>query len=244
MTKFVSYIAAVVLAVSGTTRAATPINLLLLGDSITRQGRYVGPLTNLLTQSGYVPTVLANEGHDAYLIQNTPYPWPDYRSGVANQVKEFTNYPGVNADNTCILLMIGTGDVDAGFKLKETDEPNVQTRMSDLITKITKIAPLAHLIVAQVVPNITSKEKDADVKRLNADIAAAVAIAKAKKSGPKVSLVNMYDAFSPAKYRPYTDTPSPLMADNLHPNEAAGAPMAKVWFDGIRAAKAPHTSSK
>ncbi len=240
MSKLASCAAAAVLAVSGTTWAATPINLLPLGDSITRQGRYIGPLTNMLVQNGYAPTVIANEGHDAYLIQNTPYPWPDYRSGVANQVEEFLKHPGVDANDCFILLMIGVNDADMGFKLKETDDPNVQARMGSLIAKISNIAPRAHLIVAQVVPNITSKEKDADVKRLNADIAAAVA--KAKKSGAKVSLVNMYDALSPAKYQPYTDTPSPFMADNLHPSEKAGEPMAKVWLDGIQAAKVPRTS--
>lgn len=242
MSKIVSCIAAVVMTVSGAALAGTPLNLLLLGDSITRQGRYVAALTNLLSQAGYAPTVLANEGRDAYLIQTTPYPWPDYRGGVANQVKEFLNYPGANSDNTCILVMAGTGDVDADYKLKETDDPNVQARMGDLITKVTNTAPRAHLIVAQVVPNITSKEKDADVKRLNADIAAAVA--KAKKSGAKIHLVNMYEALSPEKYQPYTDTPSPLMADKLHPSEAAGPFMAKVWFDGVMAAKIPHSSSK
>lgn len=242
MSKLVSCIVAVVLAVSGTVLAGTPLNLLLLGDSITRQGRYVVALTNMLSQNGYTPTVLANEGHDAYLIQSTPYPWPDYRSGVANQVKEFLKYSGANSDNTCILVMAGTGDVDSDYKLKETDDPNVQARMGDLITKVTNTAPLAHLIVAQVVPNITSKEKDAEVKRLNADIAAAVA--KAKKSGAKIHMVNMYDAFSAEKYQPYTDTPSLLMADKLHPSEAAGPLMAKVWFDGIMATKIPHAARK
>jgi len=242
MSRLVSCAAAVLLAVSGTAWAATPINLLLLGDSITRQGRYVGPLTNMLVQAGYAPTIIANEGHDAYLIENTPYPWPDYRSGVVNQIEDFMKHPGVDADNCVILLMIGVNDVDTGFKLKETDDPNVQARMGALITKIAKTAPRAHLIVAQVVPNTTSKEKDADVKRLNADIASAVA--KAKKSGTKVSLVNMYDVFYPAKYQPYTDTPSPLMADKLHPNEKAGEPMAKVWFDAILAIKIPRTSPK
>ena len=32
------------------------------------------------------------------------------------------------------------------------------------------------------------------------------------------------------------------MADNLHPSEKAGEPIAKVWFDGIQAAKVPRTS--
>lgn len=235
----VSVAAAVTLAVPGTSLAATPINLLLLGDSITRQGHCIGPLMELLSTNGYAPTVIANEGHDAYLIQNTPYPWPDYRSGVANQVKEFMKHPGVDAVNTYVLLMIGVNDVDINFKLKSTDDPNVQTRMGDLITKIGKTAPRAHLIVAQIVPNITSKEKDAAVKLFNADV--AVAVAKAKKAGMKVSLVNMYNVFSPAKYQPYTDMPSPLMADRLHPDQAAGKTMAQVWFDGIQAVRSSGT---
>ena len=51
------------------------------------------------------------------------------------------NWPGVNASNSYVLLMIGTNDVDTGFLLQSTDVPNVQTRLGGLISSIEGIAP-------------------------------------------------------------------------------------------------------
>ena len=70
--------------------------------------------------------------------------------------------------------MIGTNDVDTGFDLASTDVPNVQTRLGGLISSIEGNAPLAHLIVAQITPNLGSTDKDAAVQQFNADVAASV----------------------------------------------------------------------
>lgn len=62
--------ATAVLAACGTTWAGSkPINLLPLGDSITSQGYYISPLETLLTNKGYAPYLLANEGHSGFIIQ-------------------------------------------------------------------------------------------------------------------------------------------------------------------------------
>ena len=148
------------------------------------------------------------------------------------------NHAGVNANNSYILLMIGTNDVDTGFELGDA---NVQYRLGQLITSITAIAPQAHLIVAEITPNLGSIAKDTAVKQFNTDVAACVATADA--ANEKVSLVDMYDAFSPSLYQPYTTTPNPYMNDTLHPNQAGGNVMARVWFNGIQATQVPEPST-
>jgi len=100
------------LAGSGTTWAASvPINLLPLGDSITAQGYYISPLTTLLRNNGYAPTFLANEGHSGYVIaQQYTFNGTQYtsdRSGLLDSITTYMNRPGMNANNSYVLLIIG-----------------------------------------------------------------------------------------------------------------------------------------
>lgn len=216
-------------------RASTPvpINLLPLGDSITAQGLYFSPLEAQLSANGYSPTIIANEGHSGYIINGALPGAP--RQGLAENIgigrnPDFLNHPNVNAANTYILLMIGTNDVDTGFDLSTGQ---VQTRMSGLISEIRTEAPLAHLIVAEIVPNLGAG-KDPAVQQFNADIAGVA-------TGPNVSLVNMYSAFE--SYPGFQSNPSLLMGDSLHPNQAGGDVMAGVWYDGITAVPEPASLS-
>ncbi len=118
--------------------------------------------------------------------------------------------------------MIGTNDVDTGFDLAPGQ---VQSRMSGLISEIRTAAPLAHLIVAEIVPNLGAG-KDPAVQLFNTDIAGVA-------HGPNVSLVDMYHAFE--SYPGFQADPSLLMNDNLHPNQLGGDVMAQVWYQGIQA---------
>lgn len=203
-------------------QAATPINLLPLGDSITSQGYYVNPLLNTLSNNGYAPTLIANEGHSGYIIDGSIAGAP--RAGLRENIGtggDFLDHPNVNAANTYILLMIGTNDVDTGFQLSTAQ---VQGRMGGLISAIRTDAPLAHLIVAKIVPNLGSPAEDAAVQQFNTDIS-TVAV------GTNVSLVDMYSAIM-ANSAAY-------MGDSLHPNQAGGDQMANVWFYGIEAIQVP-----
>ncbi|MGA2253504.1 MAG: PEP-CTERM sorting domain-containing protein, partial [Thermoguttaceae bacterium] len=128
--------------------------------------------------------------------------------------------------------------VDTGFQLGDA---NVQYRLGRLITSITTIAPKSHLIVAEITPNLGSIAKNTAVKQFNTDVAACVATADA--ASENVSLVDMYDIFSPNLYQPYTSTPNPYMGDSLHPNQEGGNAMAQVWLNGIQATQAPEPST-
>ena len=134
---------------------------------------------------------------------------------------DFLNHPNVNSSNTYILLMIGSNDVNLGFQLGTSQ---VQSRMSGLISAIRAEAPLAHLIVAKITPNLGSAAKDLAVQKFNSDIAGIV-------TGTNVSLVDMYTAFQP--------NPAQYMGDFIHPNQAGGNRMADVWIQGIQAVPEP-----
>jgi lysophospholipase L1-like esterase len=237
---------AVAMAALGASRRSwagtIPINLLPIGDSITQQGYYINPLTTLLNNNGYKPTVLFNEGHSGYVIAHqytfNGIQYTSDRSGLLDSITTYMNHPGVNADNSYVLLMIGTNDVDTGFQLADA---NVKYRLGRLITSITTIAPRAHLIVAEITPNLGSIPKDTAVEQFNTDVAACVATAVA--ANEKVSLVDMYDAFSPRSYQPYTTRSNPFMNDTLHPNQTGGNAMAQVWFNGIQVTQAPEPST-
>jgi lysophospholipase L1-like esterase len=203
---------------------AAPINLLPLGDSITEMGFYIAPLQTALTNNGYTPNIIANEGHSGYVINGglagAPAPGLKEHIGIGREI-DFLNHPNVNSPDTFILLMIGTNDVDLNFQLGTSQ---VQSRMSGLISAIRAEDPLAHLLVAKITPNLGSAAKDLAVQKFNSDIAGIV-------SGANVSLVDMYTAFQP--------NPALYMGDLLHPNQAGGDRMAAVWLQGIQAIPEP-----
>ncbi len=221
--------------------AATTINILPLGDSITNDAFYVAPLETLLTNAGYGVTVGTNEGKRGYFIAQNytingtaytlPNGWQGILEGISTTGTGYLNQPNVNSPDNYILMMIGTNDVNNSWDLSDYD---VQYRMDLLIAKIQSCAPLAHLIVAQIVPNCGSVALNLAVQRFNIDVGAAVASAQA--TWPNVSLVDMYPSFNPMLYEPYTSTVSPYYYDNdLHPNQAGGNLMAQVWYNGILA---------
>ncbi len=231
------------LTVGATASRASTINLLPLGDSITAGGLYFAPLESLLSQAGYSPTVIANEGFSGYTIANqytingVTYTSP--RSGLLETITGSPyslSDPRVNATNTDILLMIGTNDLDTGSDLADYD---VQYRMELLISTIESVAPLAHLIVAQPIPDCRDVPTNMAGQRFDVDVGAAVAAARATWSN--VSLVNMYPPFNATLYSPYTATASPYMQDILHPNQLGGNLMAQVWYNGIVAAASAPT---
>jgi lysophospholipase L1-like esterase len=212
-----------ILLIAPTARAA-PINLLPLGDSITEMGFYVSPLQTALMNNGYASSVIANEGHAGYVINGgiAGAPGPGLREHVGPGTDpDFLNHPNVNSANTYILLMIGSNDVNVGLQLGTSQ---VQSRMSGLIAAIRAEAPLAHLIVAKIAPNLDSAAKDLAVQKFNSDIAGVV-------TGTNVSLVDMYSAFQP--------NPAQYMGDFIHPNQLGGDRMAEVWFQGIQAVPEP-----
>ena len=213
------------------------IDIVPMGDSITAQGQYFPYLETALTIEGYQCTMLPNEGYSGYVIaqqytiSGSTYTSP--RSGLLETLPGSLSDPHVNSPNTDILLMIGTNDVDTGFDLVDYD---VQYRMGLLISSIEGLAPQAHLIVAQIIPNCGSTAKDAAVRQFNLDVAASVVTAS--QTWSNVSLVDQYPAFNPTLYSPYTSTPSPYMTDGLHPNQYGGLVMATVWNQGILAVEA------
>jgi len=130
-----------------------PSTSLPLGDSITKQGLYIAPLETLLTDHGYSPNMIANEGYGGWTIGLVD-------AGLAG----YLNHPNVNAPNSYILLMVGINDL----AVSNPDPLGASLQLGHLITDIRTIAPLAHLVVAQLTPaNHYSAAADAAVPLYN-----------------------------------------------------------------------------
>jgi hypothetical protein len=196
------------------TFAAEPINLLLVGDSITSQAKYLAPLQTQLTDSGRKSTLIGKCCYPGWFIDNV-------RSNIADSLAK----PNVNTDTTYILLMIGINDMGGS-----DTAPGATDRLKALISKITTSAPRAHLIVAQITPH-WDPEANARVREYNQAIAPLVK--EFQTAGAKISTVDMYTPFQP----------NPVIymqgEKNAHPSQAGGDLMAKVWYRGITAAAAP-----
>lgn len=119
-----------------------------------------------------------------------------------------------------VTLMIGTNDVNI-----QLDLPNAPKRLGTLIDTITQTKPNALVVVARILP---TKKDDINV-RVRAYNDAMPALVKARAdAGKHVILVDIYSAFTKN-----TAFKTELMNDDLHPNEAGNAVMAKVWWDAI-----------
>ncbi|MEZ0263142.1 MAG: SGNH/GDSL hydrolase family protein [Phycisphaerae bacterium] len=194
-----------------------PIKLFFLGDSITYQAMQVAPLTAGLTRSGYAPATLAVKGFPGYLIDGTNVGSP--AAGLYENLPTIMDTPGVNSASTYILLNVGVNDVEKNFLLSTGQ---VQYRMNRLITAVRGYAPLAHLIVGTIIPNLRDGRDDR-VRKFNTDILPVL-------SGPNLTWVDMYGPFQP--------DPSPYMylgTDKMHPTQAGHDLIAQAWLGGIQA---------
>ena len=111
-----------------------------------------------------------------------------------------------------ILLHIGTNDF-----FKNDDPTHAPARLSHLLNLITTTLPEATVIVAQILPLLRSARLNAEVVAYNAAITRIVQVDVAQ--GKHVHYVDMYDAVPPS-----------MLPDQIHPNDAGYALMARVWL--------------
>ena len=110
-----------------------------------------------------------------------------------------------------ILLMVGTNDIQIhGLS-------GIDTKLHNLINKITELRPDTKLIVAEITPRTDSTERSEAVDTYNEIVRQQVAAFQA--AGKNVELANMNDGF-PA---------NGLSSDKLHPQMEGYAWMAEQW---------------
>ncbi|MES2657777.1 MAG: Ig-like domain-containing protein [Verrucomicrobiota bacterium] len=229
------------------------LRIMPLGDSITygyngSNAGYRGPLYSLLSplaadfrfvgssseRPGFLPSIpidqRKHEGHSSYLIQD-----------VFNNLDGFDNarflqYGGPERDPNggywltggngtgreplfpdIITMMIGTTEVG--------NMNGVETRLRNLITKITTLRPAAKLFVAKIIPMATGQS----VAPYNVIVTNVVADFQAQ--GKNIYLVDMNTGF------PFNG----LDPDAVHPNNIGFNWMASRWFEAITAAYTVNT---
>ncbi|MGZ3643832.1 MAG: SGNH/GDSL hydrolase family protein [Ktedonobacteraceae bacterium] len=111
-----------------------------------------------------------------------------------------------------ILLHIGTNDF-----FKNDDPAQAPARLSHLLNLITTTLPGVTVIVAQILPLPRSARLNTEVVVYNATIPRIVQVDVAQ--GKHIHYVDMYDAVPPG-----------MLPDQIHPDDAGYALMAKVWL--------------
>ncbi len=206
------------------------VKIMPLGDSMTEgqgsSGGYRLPLAGLLAEHQvafqFVGSVATNpgtlspdqvhhEGHTGAMIAAA-----NARPGIDGSLGAYLGPGGVTPD--FILLMIGTVDMDLPY-LPETAPDRMDSLMTHILDKSAGLAPLAHLIVAQLPPN---KDSAADARVVTYNAALAALVNRHKAAGENVSVVDMHAILGPDDF-----------FDRLSPNDAGYAKMARVWVNAI-----------
>jgi lysophospholipase L1-like esterase len=116
-----------------------------------------------------------------------------------------------------VLVMAGTNDMNTDLNVSTAPE-----RLGSLIDEIVDVCSDTAVLVAQLIPSITSST-DARIKTFNAALPGIVA--SRTNAGKKVMEVNMDDYFGEKD-----------LQDDLHPSDEGYLKMAAAWYDGIQEA--------
>ena len=194
---------------------STGIKIMPLGDSITygegssTGGGYRFQLWNDLRERGFPLDFVGSvhTGLASFDRENEGHPGWKINQIAAKVVSWLMIYrPSI------ILLHIGTNDF-----VKNDDPTHAPTRLSHLLNLITRTLPGATVIVAQILPLPRSARLNAEVVAYNAAIPRMVQADVAL--GKPVHYVDMYHTVPPS-----------MLPDQIHPNDAGYALMAKGWL--------------
>jgi len=197
---------------------STSIKIMPLGDSITygqgssTGGGYRFQLWNNLRALGFPIDFVGSlqTGPASYDRDNEGHPGWKINQIAAKIVNWLMTYrPQI------ILLHIGTNDF-----VKNDDPTQAPARLSRLLELITTTLPAATVIVAQILPLPRSARFNAEVVAYNATIPRIVQTDVAQEK--HVQYVDMYHAVPPS-----------MLPDQIHPNDAGYALMAKVWLHAL-----------
>ncbi len=232
---------------------AAPLVILPLGDSITQgstganpatlaPGGYRDPLNAMLAAAGFEvkfvgshtinPSVAltaasqaAHEGHGSYTTLNllanldgapAGMPsasngghWLDGISGLRDPL-----YPDV------ILLMAGTNDLG----LNQRSPAQALAGVGMLLDQLGEMRPDAHVIVATLVPYAGTVYPSRELNQQIYNAALPGVIAARRRTGQRVSLVDMRTRVTAAH----------LDNDGVHPSLTGYQAIAACWFDALR----------
>ena len=193
----------------------TGIKIMPLGDSITygmgssTEGGYRFQLWNDLRVRGFPIDFVGSlqSGPASFDRESEGHPGWTINQIAAQVINWLMTYrPHI------ILLHIGTNDF-----VRNDDPTQAPARLSQLLNLITTTLPGATVIVAQILPLPRSARLNAEVVAYNATIPSIVQADVAQHK--HVEYVDMYHAVPPS-----------MLPDQIHPNDAGYALMAKVWL--------------
>ncbi len=203
----------------GSLRAAAPVRIMAVGDSITAGGKtfsvYRPLLAERLRAAGYAVEFVGSQGgagerHEGYGGKNIEF--------VARTVP--ANFARTPAD--LVLLHAGHNHFDT-----ERPVPGMLAATEELIAALRALNPRVVVLLGQVIPS-GKLPKYSYLPEFNAGL--AVLAARLHSPAQPVRLVDHAAGFVWE-----TDT----IADLVHPNAVGAAKMAARWFEALQAVLPP-----
>ncbi|KAJ7058764.1 lipolytic enzyme [Mycena amicta] len=195
------------------------VRIMPLGASITfgvgsTDGNgYRGALYNLLAADGNTVDMVGSQQGGTMAD-----PWNEgYPGYVISQVNTQANLAMPIQRASVVTLLVGTNDA-----LQNLDPANAPARLTTLIQNVLDAPPLTLVIVSTLPPN-GNAAANALINTYNAALPGVVS--KFVAAGRSVVLVDCHAVVA------VTD-----LVDGTHPNDAAYARMAKVFYDGFQSA--------
>ena len=204
-------------------KAATPVKIMPLGDSLTSGysvptylSGYRDRLYSKLVESGYDPDFLGSQVD----TQNPALPDPNHEGHGGYRIDQIdsgiSGWLDAVADPDMILLIIGTNDFTQNKN--PADAPN---RLRNLIAKISSLRPNAKIFLGNLPLRTDRAAFEADQSIYNAAIPGIVS--EQFSLGRNVYFVDMHSSFSSTG----------LSSDGVHPNPVGYDAMADAWTQSI-----------
>lgn len=195
-------------------KAAEPVRVMAVGDSITEGGKtfatYRVPLARRLKDAGYAVEWVGSRGdaglrHEGYGGKTVEY--------LAEQVPgRFTATPAA-----VVLLHAGHNHFS-----EQRPVPGIVAATENLIASFRRVNPRVTVLLAQVIPSGKLPKYDY-LPELN--VALAALASRLNSAEQPVLLVNQADGF---------DWHADTIEDHVHPNASGAEKMAARWFEVLR----------
>ncbi|KAJ7058771.1 lipolytic enzyme [Mycena amicta] len=201
-------------AFSGKTLRIMPLGAsITFGIGSSDGNGYRGALYNLLAADGNTVNMVGSQkGGTMADPDNEGYP-----GFVISQVNTKANLAMPVQRPNVVTLLVGTNDA-----AQNLDLANAPARLTTLIQNVLDAPPLTLVIVSTLPPNANAAE-DARIDTYNAALPGVVS--KFVAAGRSVVLVDCHAVVAVAD-----------LVDGTHPNDAAYARMAKVFYNGFQSA--------
>lgn len=201
---------------------ASPVKVMMLGDSLTAQGEGRKALYDRLMADGYAVEFVGSqgappfrhEGHGGYTIG------PDQSAPGSLFANVDAWVPAAQPD--VIMLLVGNNDYNGK---PGVDPAHAPERLTALLDKITTLAPQATVVVGSVLKIAWADDYAGALNRVLPEI-----VKQQQAAGHKVLYADLHNEVDLKKGSPPYKGPDGDYVDGTHLNASGGKKLGDCWY--------------